>query len=182
MSEQSVARQYAKALFQVAARAQRVEPIGRDLSDFARLVEEHEDLRAAFETPLVAPGRKRAVVDALVATAPGFSPEVARLLQLMADRNRLALVPEVARAYTARAMAADRLVEAEVVTAVPLDEDRKAGLARALATATGQRVTIADRVDPSIVGGVVAKVGSLVFDGSVVRQIERMRQQLLAEA
>jgi F-type H+-transporting ATPase subunit delta len=182
VSALSVARQYANALYQVAEAHQRTEPVGRDLADLARLVEQHADLKAVFETPLVVPRKKRALVDALAAASPDITVEVRRLLEMLADRNRLMLVAEIAAAFARRVMAADRVVAADVVTAVPLDEGRKASLAQALGQATGQTVTITDRVDPGIIGGVVARVGSLVFDGSVVRQIERMRQTLLGDA
>jgi F-type H+-transporting ATPase subunit delta len=65
---------------------------------------------------------------------------------------------------------------------VPLVGGSRAALAAALGRATGSAVTITERVDPGILGGVVARVGSLVFDGSVTHQLEKMRQKLLAEA
>ena len=79
-------------------------------------------------------------------------------------------------------MSADQAVAADVATAVPLARDRATALEGALSRATGQRVTITTRVDPSLIGGVVARVGSMVFDGSVRRQLARMREKLLAEA
>jgi F-type H+-transporting ATPase subunit delta len=181
VSTHSVARRYADAMYHVVQRTDRTAVVGRDLADVARLVESHAELKAVFETPLVVPRRKRALVDALAAAAPDVSGEVWRLLELLADRNRLTLVGAIAAAYAGRMMAADRVVSAEVVTAQPLDAGHRTRLAAALGQATGQTVTITDRVDPSIVGGLVARVGSLVFDGSVVRQVERLRQALLAE-
>ena len=68
------------------------------------------------------------------------------------------------------------------MTAVPLADDSRAALAAALGRAAGAHVTMTERVDPSIIGGVVAKVGSVVFDGSVTTQLARMRQKLVAES
>jgi F-type H+-transporting ATPase subunit delta len=147
-----------------------------------RFVNVHAELRAVFDTPLVGPRKKRAMVDALIAAAPDIGGEVGRLLELLADRDRLMVLGDIARAYTERVMAADRMVAAEVTTAVPIGQERRAALAQALGKATGQTVTISTQVDPEILGGVVARVGSLVFDGSVARQIERLRRRLLAEA
>jgi F-type H+-transporting ATPase subunit delta len=104
------------------------------------------------------------------------------LLRLLADRDRLGLLAEVGHAFAERLLELRRVVPAEIVTAVPLGETRRAALAEALARATGRTVTITERVDPAIIGGVVARVGSLVFDGSITRQIERMREQLRREA
>jgi F-type H+-transporting ATPase subunit delta len=182
VSVQSVARQYAQALFKVAERSRRQDEIGRDLEELMRLVDSHAELRAVFETPLVLPRKKRALVDALIAAAPDLGAEVGRLLELLAERDRLMLLGDIARAYRERVLVSERTVAAEVTTAIPIGDERRASLAQALGKATGQTVTISTKVDPAIMGGVVARVGSLVFDGSVARQIERLRQRLLAEA
>lgn len=182
MSERTVARQYAHALFDVAAREQQVDAVARDLADVAALVEGHPELKAIFDTPLITPRKKRALVDALLAAGGPIRPEVSRLLLMLADRDRLRIVGDLSVAYAARVMEAGQAVAADVVTAVPLSADGEARLAAALGTVTGRTVTVNARVDPAIVGGVVARVGSLVFDGSVVRQIERLRERLLADA
>ena len=182
MSEQTVARQYARALFDVAVREHQVDAVGRDLASVAALVAGHPDLKAIFDTPLVTPRKKHALVEALVAAGGPIRPEVSRLLVMLADRDRLRIVAGLAAAYAARVMEAGQAVAADVVTAVPLSTEGQARLADALGKVTGRTVTVNARVDPAIVGGVVARVGSLVFDGSVVRQIERLRERLLADA
>ena len=70
------------------------------------------------------------------------------------------------------------VVRAEVTTATPIDAARVAAIQRSLAEVTGRTVTMATKVDPAIVGGLVARIGSTVYDGSVTRQLERMREQL----
>ena len=182
MSDRSIARQYAHALFDVAARSGETQAVGRYIAEMAVLVANHADLKSVIETPLVTPSQKRGLLDALIAAGGPINIEVQRMLELLADRDRLRLLGEVAAAYAARLMDAERVVSADVVSAVPLNEEGQAQLARALGKVTGRTVTIHVRVDPSIVGGVIARVGSLVFDGSVTRQIERMRERLHAEA
>jgi F-type H+-transporting ATPase subunit delta len=180
MTAAAAARRYASALFDVVQQTGQVDAALRDLSGLRDLIASHELLRKVFDTPAVPASRKRAMIDALLA-AGGAGEEVRRLLQMMADRDRLALVPEVARAFAARVMVARRQMAAEVVTAAPLADTHRDALAGALKRATGNDVTLSERVDPSIVGGLVARVGSLVFDGSVTRQLERMRLRLLSE-
>ena len=107
---------------------------------------------------------------------------MSRLLGLLADRDRLAMVADVADAFGERVMKAKRIVPAEVVTAVPLGEASRAALTAALGRAAGAEVTMTERVDPAIIGGVIAKVGSVVFDGSVTTQLARMKQKLVAES
>jgi F-type H+-transporting ATPase subunit delta len=182
VSVQSSARRYAQALHQVATRNGSIEAVSRDLASLLQALDAHADLDAVFRTPLVAPRRKRALVEALLSSAPGTTGEVSRLLLLLAERDRLAVLREIAAAYDARVNAAGRMASAEIVTAVPLDRGRQTQLAQALGHATGQHVTITNTIDPSIVGGVVARVGGVVYDGSVVRQLERMRQKLVADA
>ena len=181
MSAQGAVRQYAYALFDVALKHGRVAEVGRDIAAIAALVSDHPDLRDVFATPLVVPRKKHALITALC-HAGGVVGEVERLLALLADRDRLMLVGDVAKAYQARAMEADKAIGATVVTADALTDDKQAALADALGRSTGRTVTIAASVDPSIVGGMVARVGSVVFDASIVRQLERMREQLLREA
>ena len=76
-------------------------------------------------------------------------------------------------------MLSRRVLPADVVTAVPLDDARRAAVAKALTQAAGCAVTLNERVDPAIIGGMIARVGSTVYDASVTRQLEKMRQQLL---
>ena len=182
MSAESVARQYANAAFDVARRHDRLDAVGRDLAATAALVAAHQELRHVFATPIIPPKKKRALVEALLATAGEMTLEAKRLLLMLADRDRLMIIGEINEAYAERRMAADRLVNAEIRTATPLDESQTATLARALSAATGRTVTVSNQVDPAVLGGAVARVGGLVFDGSVARQIQRMRQRLLAEA
>ena len=180
MTRQSVARRYAHALFDVVQKRGTVESAGRELAGFRDVVAGHDDLRRVLESPAVPAPKKHAVIEALLAADGETSPEIARLLLLLADSDRLMLLADIALAFDARAMQARRIVPADVVTAVPLGDERRAALAAALGRAAGCDVTITERVDPSIVGGVIARVGSMVFDGSVARQIERMRLRLLA--
>jgi F-type H+-transporting ATPase subunit delta len=115
-----------------------------------------------------------------MASQLGLSVPVRKLLLLMADRDRLMLLPELEQAYQGRLMRHLRIVEAHVTTAVALTPDRADALARGLSRATGKDVRLTTVVDPAIMGGVVARMGSTVFDGSVTRQLERLRRELVA--
>jgi F-type H+-transporting ATPase subunit delta len=180
MSARALARQYANALFDVAQKNGQVQQVQEALSGFSALVASSGDLTRIFGSPAVPSSRKQALVQGLVASAANVPDEVGRLLGLLADRDRLTLVDEVAAAYHDRVMDADQVVRAEITSAVALDEGARSNLERALSQALGRRVTMTERVDPAIVGGLVAKVGSVVFDGSVTRQIDRLRDRLLA--
>ena len=182
MTSRSIARRYAAALFDVASRKGSEEQAGRDVAAVVALIKGHEGLQRALETPAVPAQRKRAVIEAVMAAAGAIGDETRRMVLMLAERDRLMILPDVAASYSERLMAAKRIVPAEVVTATPLAEKSRAALAQALGRALGGEVTITARVDPAIVGGVVATVGSLVYDGSVTGQLDRLKKKLVADA
>lgn len=182
MSAHSLARRYATALFDVATPAGTAERAGRDLAALAALISEHEDLAKVFEAPAIPASVKTAMMTALLNAAGEVSVEVKRLMLLLAERGRLNLLSDVAASYAEAMMHARRVVQAEVVSAVPLSDASRAALTAALGRATGSEIKMTERVDAAILGGVVARVGSVVFDGSVTRQLERLRDQLMANA
>lgn len=182
MTTGAVSRRYAAALFDVVKKSGQTDRALADLGTIAGLVDAHDELRKVFENPAIAHSRKKAVLDAIVGRVGPITPEVDRLLGLMADRDRLSLIGAVAAAFETRVNESRHIVPAELTTAEPLDETSREAIAEALKRATGNDVRITERVDPTVVGGVVARVGSLVFDGSVTRQLERLRQRLMTQA
>lgn len=101
---------------------------------------------------------------------------------MLADRDRMGSVRDVAAAYTERLMAHRKVVNAQIVTATELPGNQRYALAKALSAAVGADVRLKESVDPSIMGGIVARVGSVVYDATLTRQLEKMRRQLLSPA
>lgn len=178
MTSRAAGIRYARALFDVAQQEADIDQAGRDLAGFAALVAGHELLPRILSNPAIPAARKRAVVEQLLARAGSVSPIVRKLLTLLADRDRLVLLPDISAAYQDRLMAHAKVIRAEVVTAVALPEDRVAALQQGLAQATGRQVQIESRIDPSIIGGAITRIGSTVYDGSVSRQLEKMKDAL----
>lgn len=178
MTNRAAGGRYARALFDVARKESDIEQAGRDLAAFAQLVSGHETLTRVLSNPAVPAARKRAVIEQLLARAGAVSPVVGKLLLLLAERDRVALLPDVAAAYQDRLMAHANVVRAQVVTAIGLPPDRVAALQQGLTRATGRQVQIETRVDPSIIGGAITRVGSTVYDGSVMRQLEKIKEAL----
>ena len=181
MTSRAIARQYALALFDVAQKGRQTDRIGREIGEFAALVRSHEELSGVLSNGAIPTAPKRAIVDELVRAQPELSPEVGRLLQFLADRDRLMHLDGIAAAFKDKAMDSDRVVRAELSTATPVDEQARGQIQAALGKALDRQVTMTERVDPSIVGGFVARVGSVVFDGSIARHLERIREKLLQE-
>lgn len=180
MTNRAAATRYARALFDVASKeGADLAALERDLSAFASLVAGHEGLGRVLANPAIPAARKRGVVEQLLERA-GVSPILGKLLLMLADRDRLVLLPELSAAFQQRLREHARVVRAEVVTAIALPPDRVAALEQSLAEASGRQVLLETRVDPAIIGGAVTRVGSTVYDGSVTRQLEKMKAALIA--
>ncbi len=106
------------------------------------------------------------------------APIVGKLLTLLAERDRLVLLPDLLASYRDRLMDHQNVVRAELTTATPLDDQRSAEIQQQLARATGRTVTLQTRTDPALIGGIVARIGSTVYDGSITRQLEKMKERL----
>jgi F-type H+-transporting ATPase subunit delta len=180
MTSRGAATRYARALFDVARKEGDIQQAGRELSQFAALVAGNEMLSRTLANPAIPAPRKRAVVEQLLARVGTVSPIVSKLLLLLADRDRLILLPELATAYEARLMEHAQVVRAQVTTAVALPAERASALHQGLVRATGRQVQLETRVDPTIIGGAVARIGSMVYDGSVTTQLQKVRERLTA--
>ena len=151
--------------------------VEQQLASFTDLITGHAELSKALLNPAVPAPRKRAAVTALTVSA---LPVVGKVLVLLAERDRLALLPDVLATYRERLLDHLQIVRAEVTTAAPLAPERARDIERSLSQVTGRGVTVTLRVDPSLIGGLVARVGSMVYDGSITMQLSRMKQQLAA--
>jgi F-type H+-transporting ATPase subunit delta len=178
VTNRTAAIRYARALFDVSLAEKADLPgIERELAEFRELLRQFPDLDRVLMNPAVPAPRKRALVADLVDRAKPQAP-VGRLLLLLAERDRLVLLPDVVDAFRERLQQHQNIVQAEVTTALPLSADRAKAIESSLAKATGRTVTLSTRVDPSIIGGVVARVGSTVYDASVTNHLQRMKQRL----
>ena len=181
MSLRASAGRYAKALLDVViAERGNPEQVEQELSAVANLVATNSELQRALTSPGVPVSGKRGVVQELTRRLTLSTP-LAKLLALLADRDRLVLLPDLVAVYRERLMDHLQIVRAEVTTASPLPKDRAAQLEKKLADLSGRRVTMTTKVDPAIIGGVVARIGSTVYDGSVATQLETMRQKLMEQ-
>ena len=177
MNSRASAARYARALLDVVIQEGDPEQVERELSAVADLYAGNPELQKALTSPAVPVAAKRGVIEALVSRAEP-SPALGKLMLMLADRNRLALLPELAASYRERLMEHRLIVRADVTTAVPLLPDQVVQFEERLTAATGRRVTMTTHVDPSLVGGVVARVGSTVYDGSIATQLAIMRERL----
>jgi F-type H+-transporting ATPase subunit delta len=181
VTSRAAAARYARALLDVVLNEHgNPEQVERELTAVADLLGGSDELRAALTSPAVPASGKRGIVEALILRLAPSAP-VGKLLLLLADRDRLALVPDLVAVYRERLMDLQQVVRAEVTTAMPLSPDRAAVLQQRLAAVTGRRVIITTKEDPSIIGGLVARVGGTVYDASLANHLDAMRQRLLQQ-
>ena len=180
MSARTSADRYARSLLDVAVADSSAEEAGRGLAEFAGVLAAHKDLRRAFQNPAVPVAAKVGLAEAVVEKL-GAGILVNRLLRMLVERNRFALLPDILSRYQERLLAHQRVVHAEITTSEPVTPEQLAALEQRVSTLTGQRVTMSAGTDPSIIGGLVARIGSTVYDGSIATQLRKMRAQLAAE-
>jgi F-type H+-transporting ATPase subunit delta len=178
MTNKTAAMRYARALLDVAIKERAdLDQIERELASVAALFTQYPALAHALLNPVVPVPRKRAAVAELLAAGP-VTPMVAKLVTLLADRDRLVLIPDLLAGYRDRLLDHRNIVRAEVTTTASLPAERAKAIEASLSRSTGRTISLTTRVDPAIIGGVVTRIGSTVYDGSVARQLEKIRERL----
>ncbi len=173
----SIARRYARALFSLAVEMDRVEPWSESLQSLKAVVAGSPDLLDVLSNPVYSKEQRRAIVEQL-ASALRLDAEPASLLFLLGDRNRLGYLDAVVETFRELADRQLGRLRARVTSAVPLDPAIAQAMADRLSQATRSTVLLDRGVDPALLGGVVAQVGNLVYDGSVRTQLEDLRRTL----
>ena len=178
MSLKSSATRYARALLDVAIVQSDPGKVETDLSELAAMIAGHAELHRVLTDPRVPVAARTGLVRTIAERAAVESP-VARLLALLAERGRLELLPAIVETYRERLLAYRKIVHAHVDAAAPLAQERQDALRDRLSHLTGKHVQLDVGIDPALIGGVVARIGSTVYDGSVRTQLHKMRQQLV---
>jgi len=177
MTRRTTALRYARALLDVAIAEADPVAVEKQLAAATDVFTGHAGLWKAMTNPAVPAPKKRAVVDSLLPQLD-VSPVLQKTLQMLASRDRIALLPDLLEAYRSRLLDHQKVVRADVTSAVPLPADRVQKLRQELAALTGRTVVMTAATDPAIIGGVVAQIGSTVYDGSIRRQLEKIREKL----
>jgi F-type H+-transporting ATPase subunit delta len=173
-----VGRRWARALLDLAVEQKLEDTVQKGLDDVAAMLASSPALQDVFVSPNVTPAARIAVIDQL-ATRTGLSPLLANTLKLLAQKNRLRAVPDIARAFRELSEERGGALRAEVTTAKPLSDAYYAEIEKVLAAATGRRVKIERRTDPTLIAGVVTRVGDQVFDGSLKNRLHELASELV---
>lgn len=171
----AIASRYARAFADVVfAHNLDANQAQQQLADLAELVRDSQELRRVLENPAVPHPQKIKLLDAVVGRLGG-SQQVRNCAAILVDKRRIGLLPEIAEQLKAEINERLGFAEAEVATSRDLSADERSALEQQVSKLTGKKVRARYQRDPQLLGGVVVKVGSTIYDGSVRGQLQRLR-------
>jgi len=176
----SASLQYANALADIVLQQGAAEPTRKQLADFEAAYEESAELRNFMASPAISREAKHGVIEKLVARI-GASRVLRNFLFVIVDNQRTHLLPEIAASFEEVLRQRQGVAEAEIASAVPLNDKQTAALLQNLERVTGKKIQANYSIDPALLGGAVVRVGDTVYDGSVRNQLDRLRHRLVAE-
>ncbi|SFC21823.1 ATP synthase F1 subcomplex delta subunit [Bacillus sp. OV322] len=177
MSDISVAKPYAAALFQIAAEQNLLEKIEEDVRAVKDVFSNEGELLEFLEHPKVTKEAKR---DLITASFAGLNTQVLNTLFIMIDRHRADSIAVMAEEFISRANEERSIADAEVYTVRPLTEEEKTEVSAVFAAKVGKKtLRIKNIADSSLLGGIKLRIGNRIFDGSVSGKLERLERQLL---
>lgn len=172
-----VAGRYASALFELASEENVVPEVEADLAKFQALFDESSDLRRMVRSPVI-PADEQTKALSMILDRAGVGPLTMNFFKLIGSNRRLFAAPDMVRAFRGLAARARGEVTAEVASAQPLSDAQTAALKQALREQAGKDVTLAVKVDPSLLGGLVVKLGSRMIDSSLRTRLGAMKVAL----
>ena len=175
----AIASRYARALVEVVLEQKLDADVAREqLNAFVEAVRESIELRRVWESPAVPSKQKRAVLDAIVAQVNAFKA-VRNFMAVVIDHRRIPMLGEIARQFATELDAQLGFVEAEISSARALSPDERRTLESQIERLTGKKVRPHYASDAGLLGGVMVRVGSTIYDGSIRGQLEKMKQELI---
>jgi F-type H+-transporting ATPase subunit delta len=174
---EGVAGRYASALFELASESSNVADVESDLGKFQALLDESPDLVRLVRSPVIAANDQSRAIGVILDKA-GIGGLAANFLKLVTSNRRLFVVQDIIKAYRALSAKARGEVSAEVTSALALNSEQIAALKETLKASVGKDVTLQSRVDASLLGGLIVKLGSRMIDSSLKTKLQNMKVAL----
>jgi F-type H+-transporting ATPase subunit delta len=174
---QTVARRYAAALADVLAERGEARQVQEELSAWELMIRGNAQLQEAFSNPTIPYDQKRKVLSALI-TRTRVRPTTANFLQVLLQNQRLTELGEVNKRLAHVLDERSGIVSAQVTTARPVPENSQQALRAKLAGLTGKEVRLSFSTDAELIGGIVTRIGSTVYDGSVRTQLQQVKEKM----
>ena len=172
---EEIAEVYARSLFEVAQDQGQLDEIHEQLDEFSDVMSGNRELQLFFFSPYFSSDEKKNGVAKVI---DGGNEYFVRFLELLAEKHRLPVLFRIRREFDSLWAKEQKLLEVSVTSAVDLDEETVKGIGKKIEEQTGNRVELAARVDPDLIGGLVIRVGNMVLDASVRNRLERLRRQV----
>lgn len=169
-----IAGRYAKALFELADEAKQLDEVANDLRAIQAALDESDDLRRLTRSPVISRADQGKAMEAVVKYL-GVSELTAKFMAHASANRRLFALPAIIKAYLGELAARRGEIAAEVASAKPLTDAQMTALEDALKKAVGGKVAVSTKTDPSLIGGLIVKVGSRMIDTSVATQLQRLK-------
>ncbi len=173
----AIARRYAKALIELATQEQAVEKFHDELRAFESIQATYPESTAVFSSPAFTIGAKRELLKEIIDRS-AFSRTIANFLFLLLEKKRLSQLSFIIAGYRAFADELSGLLRGTVTSALPLAEEQVDEIRAVLEKSSGKKVLLQVELDPSLIGGVVTKIGDKIFDGSIKTQLGRIQDIL----
>ncbi len=177
MKQIILAKRYAKAIFTVAGEQKKVKEYGDVLSSFATMLEENAEMKDALVNPRYPQEVRQNVMGKLVAKAKVEKP-LANFLELLTEKKRVEILPEIAESYKLMFDESQNISHGTVITATKLTRALSDKIQHTLEKLTGKKVVLEAVVDPTIIGGMIARVGDLELDGSIRTQLAGLKDSI----
>lgn len=177
MKQSILAKRYAKAIFTIGQDQENYEEYNEVLKGIATLFTDTPELADALTNPLYPMDVKEKVMAGIVASM-GVDTIMGNFLNLLVQKKRAEILPEIAESYKSMVDEAKNISHGNVISAVELSDELKNNIQIVLEKLTGKKVELTTNVDPSIIGGMVAKVGDLVLDGSIKTQLAGLKDSI----
>lgn len=177
MIASNIAKRYARALFSLGQEEGQIEHYGAELREFADLCARIPEFTAVLINPVFSMEDRKQILR-LVIDKGGFSPTLQRFLKLLFDKGRIGAIQRITEYYQQLWDDAAKVAQARIITARPLKEEALKALEASLEELTSKKIKSSVEEDPSLIGGVVVKIGGMVLDGSVKAQLEGLKESL----
>jgi F-type H+-transporting ATPase subunit delta len=176
---EEIAQVYARSLFEVAKEHDELDEVHEQLGEFADALDENRELQVFFFSPYFSSTEKK---DGVQKVVDDGNEHFVNFLELVAERHRMPAIFRIRREFDGMWREENKLLEVRITSAVELDEDLVKTIGSRIEEQTGRRIDLDANVDPDVIGGLVLRVGNMVWDSSVRGRLERLRKEVARAA
>jgi ATP synthase F1 delta subunit len=172
---EELARVYARSLFDAAKQTGKLDLLREQLAQFADAVDQNRELQVFFFSPYFSTKEKQEALHRLLSEP---DEQLINFLDLLIENHRMPVIFRIRRTFEHLWEQENRLLPVEITSAIELDDATTGSVAQRIGESTGRRVTLTTRVDPSIIGGIVVRVGNSILDASIRNRLEQLRRHV----